>query len=246
MSPYDHPRYYEIAFSFFDVSRQADLIEEFVRKHSRRKVRRILDVCCGPSLQLREFTRRGYEVAGLDRSRPMLRYLKAREPRVETLRGDMRRFRLRRKADLAVIMMGTLSFASEPEYVSHLGSVAASLNRGALYLIENLRFFHPVPGTFSQAWSMRRGGVRIRTRYATRMADAAGQVFEDSLTMLVSDGGRRTLLRDRGLKTAFSAAQFAGMVEGTGAFDLVGWFERDRVAGLKEDKGDNMVVLRRR
>ena len=63
---YKEPRYYEIAFSFIDTRKQVDLFERFIRKYSRINVKRFLDIGCGPTLQLREIAKRGYEAIGLD------------------------------------------------------------------------------------------------------------------------------------------------------------------------------------
>jgi hypothetical protein len=60
MDVYKQPFYYEIAFGFFDVKKQADAFEEMIKKFSKIRVERFLDAACGPSLQLRELARRGY------------------------------------------------------------------------------------------------------------------------------------------------------------------------------------------
>lgn len=65
MAVYDEPLYYEIAFSFVNVNEQVNLFEKFIGKYSKVKVKRVLDIACGPSLQLREMAKRGYEVIGL-------------------------------------------------------------------------------------------------------------------------------------------------------------------------------------
>ena len=90
MEIYRNPAYYELAFSFFDVKQQVDTFEQIARKFSKIRVKRFLDVACGPSLQLRELGKRGYDGVGLDSSPQMLRYLsgKAREEglRIDTVR----------------------------------------------------------------------------------------------------------------------------------------------------------------
>jgi ubiquinone/menaquinone biosynthesis C-methylase UbiE len=75
MLVYDELLYYEIAFSFVDIPKQVDLFEEFICDHSNISVSRVLDIGCGPSQQLREFSQRGYETVGLDMSPEMLAYL---------------------------------------------------------------------------------------------------------------------------------------------------------------------------
>ncbi|MGB9671727.1 MAG: class I SAM-dependent methyltransferase [Candidatus Bathyarchaeales archaeon] len=79
MEIYKHPLYYEIAFSFFDPKKQVDSFEEITAKFSKIKVKRFLDVACGPSLQLREIAKRSYEAVGLDSSAEMLAYFCSRK-----------------------------------------------------------------------------------------------------------------------------------------------------------------------
>lgn len=74
MGVYDHPLYYELAFGFVNPREQVDSFERLIKEFSMRKVKQFLDLCCGPSLQLREIARRGYEAVGLDISPQMLRY----------------------------------------------------------------------------------------------------------------------------------------------------------------------------
>jgi SAM-dependent methyltransferase len=143
MAVYDEPFYYEIAFSFVDVPRQVDLFEEFIHSYSNVPARRVLDIGRGPSQQLREFARRGYEAVGLDRSPQMLAYLKEKAGeagvRVETVQADMTDFALEIPVDFAHILMGTIGLiGSKESLLSHLDSVARSLNSGGLYIIENL------------------------------------------------------------------------------------------------------------
>lgn len=47
-------------------------------------------------------------------------------------------FRLKKKADFAFIMMGSLNVESNERFLAHLDSVATSLKRGGLYFIQNM------------------------------------------------------------------------------------------------------------
>jgi SAM-dependent methyltransferase len=164
MEIYRNPAYYELAFSFFDVKKQVDTFEQIIREFSKIKVKRFLDVACGPSLQLREIAKRGHEAVGLDSSPQMLRYLsgKAREEglRIETVQADMSSFRLGKKVDFAFIMMGSLVFESNKKFLDHLDSVACSLKKGALYFIQN----KAVDWTrvAEQSWIMEKDGVTVK------------------------------------------------------------------------------------
>ena len=63
---YNQAKYYEIAFSFVDSEKQADLFEKFIKKYSKTGVKSVLDLACGTALQLREMAKRGYKSIGLD------------------------------------------------------------------------------------------------------------------------------------------------------------------------------------
>src|SRR5688500_1037667 len=71
---YQNPRYYEIAFSWRDVSAEVDVFEAVIQRYSRIPVVRMLELGCGPAPHLAELARRGYTYIGLDLSRPMLSY----------------------------------------------------------------------------------------------------------------------------------------------------------------------------
>ncbi|MEK9184886.1 MAG: class I SAM-dependent methyltransferase, partial [Patescibacteria group bacterium] len=148
------PEYYEIAFSFVNPKKQIDFFEKLIKSYSKRRVKRFLDIACGPSLQLREIAKRGYEAIGLDLSKKMINYVnqKAKEEKIkiETINADMTKFRLKKKADFAFIMMGSLSYIkNNQDFLNHLNSVASSLNKGALYFIENYRLDWTTKGIFS-------------------------------------------------------------------------------------------------
>ena len=173
MEIYKQPFYYEIAFSFINPKEQVDNFEKIIHKFSKIKVNRFLDIACGPSLQLREIARRGYEAIGLDLYPEMLVYLrkKAKEERVkiETIQANMYKFRLKKKADFAFIMMGSLDAESNEKFLSHLDSVAASLNKGGLYFIQNMTL--DWTQSVKQKWTMERDGITVEATFESHLKD---------------------------------------------------------------------------
>lgn len=244
---YHQPLYYEIAFSFFDVPKQASLFETFVRLHGRREVRTILDIACGPSLQLREFSRRGYTCIGLDQSRVMLDYLKSKDPRIETVRRDFVRFALAAKVDLAFIVMGSLMVRSNTELLSHLDSMAAALRRGGLYIIENAHLDWVDFGTEeAEQWTTSRDGIEVKATYDIEPAAPLEQLYREWLLLEVDDHGRTAIYRDERLVKAIFPQEFKSLAFLHGKFEFVGFFERNSTRRLKEARNDNLVVLRRK
>lgn len=257
MGIYEHPLYYEIAFSFFDVKKQVDTFETIIREFSKVKVRRFLDVACGPSVQLREIAKRGYEAVGLDLAPEMLGYLseKAEEEglRIETVQADMSDFRLEKKVDFAFIMMGSLVVESNEKFLSHLDSVAYSLRRGGLYFIQNK--IVDWTGTREQSWNMEKEGILVKTAYSfTFWKDMLNQIYTEKGVLEVNDHGQTLrLVSEEDLKLIFPQ-EFKALVKLNSRFEFLGWWEGTEstwfldkpLEKAKSLNNINMVLLRRK
>ena len=257
MGIYKNPLYYEIAFSFFDVKNQIDTFELVIGRFSKIKVKRFLDVACGPSLQLREIASRGYEAVGLDLESSMLRYLseKANEEHVqiETVEADMASFRLEKKADFAFIMMGSLVVESNRKFMDHLNSVASSLKKGGLYFIQN----KTIDWTRSaeQSWIMEREGITVKTTYGfAYWKNVLNQIYTERGTLEVNDGGqRKRLVSEEDLKFIFPQ-EFKALIKLHDKFEFLGWWEGTEstwfldkpLEKAKTPNNINMVLLRRK
>jgi len=255
MEIYKQPLYYEIAFSFIDPKEQVDNFEKIIKKFSETKVNRFLDIACGPSLQLREIARRGYEAIGLDLYPEMLAYLKkkAREERVkiETVQADMYKFKLKKRVDFAFIMMGSLDAESNEKFLSHLDSVAASLNEGGLYFIQNVSL--DWTKNAKQSWTMERDGITVEATFETRRKGILDQIYTEENTLVVNDHGEiKTFKQKEDLKFIFPQ-EFKALIELNGKFEFLGWWKGncntwhlDQPLEEVEDLNDNMVLLRRK
>lgn len=256
MEIYEHPLYYEIAFSFFDVKKQVDTFELIIKEFSKVKVRRFLDVACGPSLQLREVAKRGYEAVGLDLTPEMLSYLSKKAEmeglQIEAVQADMCNFGLRKKADFAFVMMGSLVVESNEKLLSHLDSVASSLNRGGLYLIQNEGVDWTRTG--EQSWSMERDGITVKTTFNIRWKDILNQMYTQEMTLEVNDHGQRMRLESKeDLKFMFPQ-ELKILIRLNGKFEFLGWWEGTEstwfldkpLEKAKTPSNLNIVLLRRK
>lgn len=248
MTVYSNPLYYEIAFSFVNVKRQINLFEKFIRKYSKIKVKRVLDIACGPSLQLRELAKRGYDAIGLDLSSSMLRYLKqkAKEEglKIETIKADMRCFRLKKKVDFAFIMMGSFKFKSNEDLLKHLNCVSASLKRGGLYLIENMDLNWP---SFKpQQWVIKKDGIKIKTTYDLKPKDSISQTSEENIILEINDHGKKLKLIEKNLIKHVFPQEFLSLIKLNNKFEFLGWFERFKFKKLKKGNRNNIVLLRKK
>lgn len=224
---YNQPKYYEIAFSFVNPKKQVDNFEKLIKKFSKIKVKKFLDIACGPSLQLREIAKRGYSAIGLDLNPAMLKYLKNRVAeerlKIKTVKADMTNFKLKEKADFAFIMMGSFVFDSNEKLLKHLDSVAASLNRGGLYFIQNLSLDWRDPGR--QSWIIEKDGIAVRTTYERDFKDELRQIYAEKLIFEINDNGKRKkIVQTRNLKFVFPQ-EFKTLLKLNGKFDFLGWWK---------------------
>ena len=256
MEIYKQPLYYEIAFSFIDPKEQIDNFEKIISKFSKIRVQSFLDIACGPSLQLREIARRGYEAIGLDLNSEMLGYLRERAKKeglkIETVQADMYDFRLKKKVDFAFIMMGSLRVKSNERFLSHLDSVATSLNKGGLYLIQNISLNWTRDS--KQSWTMKRNGISVKTSFETKHSkDALNQIYTEKLTLEVNDNGhRKKFAQEEDLKFIFPQ-EFKTLINLNGEFEFLGWWKgngniwhMDQPLEKAKDLGNNMVLLRKK
>lgn len=249
---YDHPVYYDIAFSFYDVRQQLNLIERFISKFSLIPVKRILDLGCGPSPQLLEAAKRGYSCTGLDENPGMLRYLQMKAAaeglRIKTVQADMCDFRLPGKVDCALIMSGTIGLIESRErLLSHLDSVAGCLRKGGLYIVENAETDWARSDFFrSQSWVVKEEETRVKATCENRLLDALKQMQRVTLRLEVTRLGETFVLEEsRDVRIVFPQ-EFLALLRLDGKFEFIGWFEPDRMKRLREAKEDNFLVLRRK
>ncbi|MCX7995512.1 MAG: class I SAM-dependent methyltransferase [candidate division WOR-3 bacterium] len=248
MKIYDFPLYYEIAFSFFDVKKQIDLFERFIKRYSRIKVKRVLDIACGPSLQLREMATRGYKCIGMDINSAMLNYLKQKAKEqgaeIETIKADMTDFKLKNRVDFTFIMMGSFGFKDNQELLRHLDCVANVLKSRGLYLIENM--YLDWVNFKSQNWIMKKNGITVKARYEPKPIDALSQTFKEMLTLEVRHHNKRLWLQEKEIFKVIYPQEFLALLKLNGKFEFLGWFERYKFRKLRSGNNNNIVLLRRK
>jgi len=252
---YAHPQYYDIAYSFVDVPQQVDLFEEYIRQHSHVPVRRVLDLCCGPATQPREFARRGYRAVGLDCHPIALQYAReqaiAAGVAVEFIQADMTDFTLAEPVDFAFMLMGSTAYLGSNEgLLAHLSCMARAVVPGGLYLLENVAD-EWAPAWEPQVWEMVRGEITVRSTYQIEPADALRQTVIQTLILQVNDRGQTRVFTDHDEVKLFFPQEFASLVQLHGAFEFLGYFERYGTSlhepfSAARARADHNALLRRR
>lgn len=247
MHVYKEPLYYEIAFSFVDAKKQIGLFEKFIKRFSKINVNRVLDIGCGPSLQLRELAKKEYKTVGVDSSQEMLEYIKKKSKedgtKIETIKADFKDFRLKNKADFAIILMGTISYVRKKHFLRHLDSVASSLRKGGLYIIENFRLNYPQL-LRPQQWTMRKDGIKIKAIYS--VTPTRNKKLKENIRLYIDDKGRKIVLQENSFSEFIPMKEFLKIMEINGKFEFIGIFDRHKLQRLKKSVNNNIIILRRK
>ena len=250
MEAYRHPRYYEIAFASRDLTREVDFFEAAVTRFSSAPRRRVFELGCGAAPYLTEWHRRGYDYCGLDLSPDMLDYARAKAASAgigaRFVLGDMRQLdRGLGPFDLAYVLLGSLYVRSNAEFLDHLDRLADLLVPGGLYLLDSFvwfRIFHD----YRRSWTMRRGAVRVHTRYRAEISDPIAQTYDEHLTFTVCDHGARQVIDGRVPAKVFFPQEFLCLVELSRRFELLGWYNDFSFDAEIRPEGRHIVALRRR
>ena len=227
---YDHPRYYEIAFSFRDIPREVDVMEECARRWSGLTGRRVLELACGPCPHMVELSRRGWHYTGIDINNNMLEHgrAKARAAGVQAdlINASMTAFSLEVKVDLAFTALGSLYVTSTAEMNRHFISVANALNTGGLYLLDWCVNFDltRVYADSGETWDSSQDGIEVKTTVKMQPLDFVQQLFEENLIMEVDDHGTHAVISSRHPKRLIFPQEFLSFINMGHDFELVGWW----------------------
>ena len=248
---YDSPFYYDVAFGFRDIRKEVDFFEECIRKFSKTKVDKVLDIGCGPSPYMLELAKRGYAFTGLDLSSAMLDYSLKKASKagikIETIHADMRSFKTKEKFDFVFCMLGSISIESNRDFLSHLDSVAGCLGSGGLYLIDASINFDWT-GLGRERWTMLKNGLTVNVTWEEEPMSLTEQKVIDRLIVEVFEEGKTTVFKTEKIDKIIFPQEFLELVEKNGKFEFLGWYNNFNLAESLENakKMNRPVTLLRR
>ncbi len=252
---YDYPDYYELAFSFRDISHEVTCFEQLFERFAKVPVRRVLELACGPSPHLRELCRRGYEYHGLDTNENMLaagqRKVTESTWTAEFHKASMIDFNVDTTYQFAFVALGSLYARNTEELSSHFSSLARALDPGALYLLDWCVQFGQSPA-FSetgQSWTMEKEGIVVEVNVTLRDVDPVEQIVQEVATLNVTDCGRSLTISSSDLQRVMYPQEFLLLTDAMDEFEFVGWWnDWDLNQPLSQATGEinrPIVLLRR-
>jgi len=152
---YDNVVIFEKAFEERDFKLECDFLEWCFEKHAKIKKsdkvnKSFLEIDCGPAKHASLMEDRDWKCIGLDGSREMIDYAKAKATeeglKLKFVKADKRNFKLKKPVHLAVSLFESITdILKNEEMILHLKSLAKNLAKGGLYIIEfgHPRYFFP-------------------------------------------------------------------------------------------------------
>lgn len=228
---YSYPEYCDVAYGW-DRAPECDFIEKCVKRYSGSKGDSVLDIACGTGIHLREFARRGYRAAGIDKAPEMAAFV-AERARTEGLdidcrAMDMKDFKIDRTFSFAICMLDSFRYLLADEDIRiHLGSVAASLESGGIYFID--LWMPPSADDIAWedvSWSQEAGDTKVDARYLQhgRTFDPANRTFEDELIFRVKSPGFDSTITSRARTRMLLHSELCRIAGQEGSFEPDGKF----------------------
>ncbi|MFA6601567.1 MAG: class I SAM-dependent methyltransferase [Candidatus Paceibacterota bacterium] len=249
MQVYDNPKYYEIAFSFRNISKEVDFIEQVIAKESRIPVKTFLEIASGNSPHMEELCKRGYGYIGLELSKQMIQYsreiIKKSVLQAEIVEGDMIKFTLPKSVDCALLFLGSFYVKSDEELQSHLDSAANAVRGGGLYILDGAVSFYP-EDIRKQSWEMIEGNIKVVTTYDLKWIDRAENISEAKITLDVDENGEKKMIEHLEIRKIYSVDEFTRKAKETDKWEYVSSFGDFDITKNPYNEGRNIVVLRRR
>ncbi len=226
---YDHPQYYDIAFSFRDIEREVDFIVACIDRYSRIPVKRVFEIACGSAPHAGELTNRGYLYIGLDNNRNMLDHAAYKwrhlVPPPRFIEANMVTFIPSQQVDFAYVMLGSLYLNSLDDMTAHFDRMARSLQPGGLYFLDwCIQFSNLLVPRMASAVTQESDGIRVESHFNTRLVDSARQMYEEIWTVHVDDHGRRRTFETIERNRAIFPQEFLLFLESRTDFEFVGWW----------------------
>lgn len=187
---YDAAEIYHYGFGFRDTAREASILLTASDRFGNGG-RRFLEVACGDCPYALDLIKAGVDFHGLDLSRSMLQFSAERiraagYPSDNHLHlTDMRNFSLPTTFDLAFVLMGSLHYLNNDQFLGHLDRMHRHLNSGGLYVFEWCIDYSPSVERRS-TWTEESPLGEIRVSYRATQQSVLDQTFEEQIDFEVN------------------------------------------------------------
>lgn len=227
---YSFAEAYDVAFDFKDIKAECQFLVSVFERHNLRRPRSFLDLAAGPALHAIQMALNGIDATALDLSKEMVDYAsmksKSMGASIHCVQADIASFNTDEKFDLAGIFMDSTSYLLNNEAViSHLNSVANSLNDDGIYILEmsHPRDVFSVGTSTTNSWETERNGLWTSIAWGSEgdVFDPISQLTETSVKLIVRKDGEEKELFEKAPQRCFTANEFKALVAAEGSFEVM-------------------------
>ena len=250
---YDHPRYWDLAFSE-DTQAEAEFVAAAYTKYCDFPVQRLVEPGCGGGRLLVELASRGFGVAGFDLSQAAVDYansqLADKGAPATAFVGDMTNFQVMEPFDAAVNLVNTFRhLTTEKDARRHLECVAEAIRPGGIYILG----FHLIPldadEEDTETWTVSDGDVTVDFSLEVLQFDRKRRIEVVRYALEVNDSGRRFQIQTNYEQRIYLHTEFLSLLASVPAFELCDvfdfWYDIDNPLELNDVMSDAVFVLRR-
>jgi SAM-dependent methyltransferase len=194
-------------------------------------------------------------VRGFDRNARMLEYARERLERAglaaSLARGDLARFAVRRRVDLAHCLVSTFKYLLDEDGArSHLACVARALAPGGIYVLGLHLTAYGRSADERERWTATRDGVTVTSDMRVGRPDRLTRLEPVVTRITEAQGAERRRYESRWHFRTYSAAQMRALAGSVPELELVALHDFDydlaKPSRWEDGRLDKILVLRRR
>ena len=250
MSVYDEAAYWDLAFRDETVDELA-----FINSlAARESIASLYEPGCGGGRLVIAAAAAGYRVAACDLSEPAVRYVRRRLRRRQLDAtvdvADMREYHCG-PVDLAICPVNTIRhLLTDIDVLTHLRSVAASVRPGGWYAF-GLHLLPPdAAEEDGERWSVTHGRTKVTVTLRVVDFDRRRRLERLRFSLLVRSGEQTKRFRSEFVYRIYTANQLGRLLAEATDWEHVSthdfWWDLDEPLPLDDERGDTVVLLRRR
>lgn len=134
----NYAKYYNLLYKDKNYQTEVDYIDALIKKYSSNKVRTILDLGCGTGNHALHFTKKGYQIYGIDLSAEMIKVATSKNiPNAQFQVGNVVDFNLKKKFDVVLSLFDVLCYQTSNQALEQtFKNIKKHLKKDGLFIFD--------------------------------------------------------------------------------------------------------------
>lgn len=134
----DYAKYYDLFYKDKNYEVETEYVDKLIQKYSNKKSKSILDIGCGTGLHDFYFSKKEYQITGIDISPEMIKRAEKKNiNNAKFLVGDATEFCLNQKYDAVISLFHVLSYQTRNDkFLGIVKSASAHLKENGLFVFD--------------------------------------------------------------------------------------------------------------